>query len=259
MIESIRYHGGKSCQRTGGWIASKLPFDKRSVYIETHAGMLGVLLSRPRANSELVNDLNSRLCNFWRVLIDDGDALIDRVSNTPHSRELFDGCRDAIDEGSDLERAWKYFVVISQSLFAGDGDASWFRSVRLDSVSPPRYDWRLEDIRKRILRVQVDNCPALDILEKFADWGDAVIYVDPPYADTHNTPYTESDGDRDEMRDLLMAQRGQVAVSGYGSEWDSLGWVRHEMVKRTTLTSGKLGNERIEVLWCNYELEPKLL
>ena len=259
-IKAIRYYGGKASDKTGGWIASKLPVVKRSVYVETHAGMLGVLLSRPRVNIELVNDLDSRLANFWRVLRDDGDNLIDMVDNTPHSREIFNESLSAIDDGNELQRAYKYFVVISQSLFCGVGNASWARWLHTEIPRPPLRAPQLVAIKKRIQSVHVDNCPAINLLERFADNIEAVIYVDPPYANTYNEPYAVVRYDRDETFELLKAQRGQVAVSGYDDEWDDLGWVKHTRAK-TLVPPGATSStsNRLEALWCNFELTPRLL
>lgn len=46
-------------------------------------------------------------------------------------------------------------------------------------------------------------------------------------------------------------QQGRVAVSGYGDEWDCLGWRRVEkegLVRRPNQTARKV----VEVLWMNY-------
>ena len=48
-----------------------------------------------------------------------------------------------------------------------------------------------------------------------------------------------------------MAQRGAVGISGYGNEWDVLGWRK---VTRPALRRQINGGEaRLEVLWLNGE------
>ena len=81
--------------------------------------------------------------------------------------------------------------------------------------------------------------------------------VDPPYADTNNEPYAVVRHDREETADLLKAQRGKVAISGFDDEWDGLGWLRHEREKSVNVTKAR--TRRLEVLWTNYELEPRLI
>ena len=265
-LKAIRYYGGKSADKSGTWIASKIPVIKRTTYIETHAGMLGVLLLRPRVNCEIANDLNSRLMNFWDVLRTQREALVDLARYTPHARELFDRCLATIDEGDDLERAWKYFVVITQSLTSSDApNSSWTRNTGGDVragkgtrlLVPSLFEERLEAIGKRIRRVQLDNCPAITLLERFVDDPDTVIYVDPPYADTNNEPYAVVRHDTDAMFEVLRQMRGRVAISGFDHEWDGLGWLRHERVKSVNVSKAR--TRRLEVLWTNYELEPRLI
>ena len=56
-----------------------------------------------------------------------------------------------------------------------------------------------------------------------------MVYVDPPYDNTIGTEGAYRHGvDRDALLDVLRVQRGRVAISGYGDEWDALGWERHE-------------------------------
>ena len=73
-LSALAYLGGKSVnatQSTGRWIHSLLPISNtRSIYVEPFCGMCGVLLQRPPLGCEVINDLNSRLINWWRVIRD---------------------------------------------------------------------------------------------------------------------------------------------------------------------------------------------
>ena len=64
------------------------------------------------------------------------------------------------------------------------------------------------------------------------------------------TAYSVRGVDWDRLADLLMAQRGAVGVSGYGDEWDRLGWRRvTRPALRRQINGG--GEARMEVLWLN--------
>ena len=76
-----------------------------------------------------------------------------------------------------------------------------------------------------------------------------VVYCDPPYYSTDRR-YTENDVDIQALTDALLEQKGQVAVSGYGEEWNHLGWRVVEKEVRAT-ASGK-NQVRTERLWMNY-------
>ena len=60
------YFGGKT--RIADQIVAALP-PHRS-YVEPFAGSCAVLLAKPRARIETVNDLDRELVTFWRVLRD---------------------------------------------------------------------------------------------------------------------------------------------------------------------------------------------
>ena len=74
------------------------------------------------------------------------------------------------------------------------------------------------------------------------------IYADPPHPSATTTGYVVRDFDRDGLADVLMAQRGAVGISGYGDEWDVLGWRK---VTRPALCRQINGGARLEVLWLN--------
>ena len=78
-------------------------------------------------------------------------------------------------------------------------------------------------LRDRMRHVRLINRDVCDVLEKTADVPDYVIYCDPPYQNVDTSPYRRSPFDRGRFVQLLKAQRGAVAVSGYGNEWDCLG------------------------------------
>ena len=57
------------------------------------------------------------------------------------------------------------------------------------------------------------------------------------------------------MTDLLLVQQGQVAISGYGQEWDHLGWTRSEKESRFVFNGEtSISESRVEVLWMNYDI-----
>ena len=257
VIDGVNYYGGKSSKNwgSGRWVKSMLPWDWNSLYVETHGGMLGVMLSRPPTKREIANDLNGRVVNWWRVVRTRLDEFKHMLEFTPCAQEEFDLARATIDEGSDIERAWKFMIAVTQSLKATDNDASWAWTLHSASHRTFRYEDRLDAIGRRVESVQLDNRPAVEVIERMADAPRVVMYCDPPYANTHNKSYSVVRFDRERMLDALRQQRGRVAISGYGSEWDELGWDRHERVKPVgSFTSGNVGSEATEVLWTNYEV-----
>ena len=258
----IGYYGGKA-GRNGKWITSLLPdIEPKQLYIETHAGLLGVLLQRDKASDEWANDLNGRIVNWWLVARDRMDDLIRALKWTPYSERLYNEYRVSLDEGDELERAVKMTIVLNQGFMHGDGNAwGWVRHYggggargRIEQVRS------IEQIRERIEHLQLFNEPAVKMLRRLVNRPNAVIYVDPPYRNAGSTkPYAIDQQDYAETIDLLIQQTGKVAVSGYHDDWDALlehGWRRHTMSTTSSVTNAKIGDKRpkrVEVLWTNYD------
>lgn len=102
--------------------------------------------------------------------------------------------------------------------------------------------------RSRTVRLEcVDVCVLLDQI-KDLDYG--TIYANPPYPTANTTGCAVRGFDRARLADVRMAQQGAVGISGYGDEWDLLGWRR---VTRPALRRQFKGNgeARLAVLWLN--------
>ena len=250
---SLPYHGGKRGYGKGEWIASNLPWERQSTYVEPFAGMLGVLLARRPVKIELVNDLNERVVNWWRAVRDQPQEFAHLVENTPYSRAEFLWAEENLDNPDipPIRRALAFHVKIQQGFMHGDGGTGW--SVTMSSAVGNRGLFRGESIialADRIRAVQLECRDATDILKRIAGFQDAVVYADPPYPTADTSPYTINQVDMKALADLFQAQKGAVAVSGYGSEWDMLGWARVEMacLRRQIKNNSE---PRTEVLWLN--------
>ena len=120
-------------------------------------------------------------------------------------------------------------------------------------VSRESFIERIDQIRDRVIGVQLANMPAVELLERVCDNPDVVAYCDPPYADANTGSYAVVQHDTAAMFDVLRQVRGRVAISGYGSEWDALGWHRSEYATYANLKDGF--DKRTEVLWSNFKPE----
>ena len=61
---AFRYHGAKF--RISGWVHQHLPAHR--TYGEPFGGAAGLLLTKARSYSEVYNDLDGDVVNFFRVL-----------------------------------------------------------------------------------------------------------------------------------------------------------------------------------------------
>ena len=263
-LYALPYYGGKSSRSLrglGAWIVNLLPpVAKKQIYVEPFAGMLGVLLQRQPAPFEFVSDIDDRLVTWWRVLRSQPADLCDLIERTPRARSEFSAALSiarASSEHSDLEVAWAVTVLLWQGMTNGinpkqTSDAQWSRPHK--HRARPSSE-RLMAVCARIKDVCIDNRPAEDVLRWTADKPNVVAYLDPPYQTAVTSPYEFSEVGSG-LTDLLLAQQGRIAISGYGDEWDHLGWNRHEMRLKTgaAALASKRDEDawRTEVLWGNY-------
>lgn len=266
MITSpaIRYHGGKF--RLAPWILDRFP-DHR-IYVEPFGGAAGVLIQKPRAYSEIYNDLDGDLVNFFRV-VQDADLrrqLVEACVFTPYAREEFEiAWQPAPDP---VERA-RRLVIRAQMGFGSAGATKGTTGFRIDTKREyetaqhvwAQYPASLEALGNRLAGVMIENRPAIEVISAH-DTGNTLFYVDPPYL--HETRCRVSMGTdrgyRHEMTDedhaallqALQAVEGMVIVSGYPNAlYDDLlrGWRRED--KRARISGGRGTAIRTECIWIN--------
>lgn len=259
--KSLPYFGGKA-GAVGDWIAAMLPY--RHGYVETHGGMAKVLLKRRMSNIEIINDVDLRIVDFWRVLREQKAALVELVRHTPHSREEFYAARNRMREvdwstRDELLRAWDVYVILQQAFQHSLRlhRTGWRRSFTTDPRTPSHMADRLDHLVARIEHVQLENIDALELLDRTRTVEDVVIYVDPPYyKKARYGTHLDDAGERADLVRMLKAQPGVVAISGYGDEWDDLEWRRLTLETKTPMANKAenpdLKNRR-EVLWLNFE------
>ena len=260
-LHALQYHGGKSVWTygVGRWIASLLPTDRKVTYAEPYAGMLGVLLNRRKCASEIVNDLNGRVVNWWLAIRDEPDEYKRLLLLTPYSETLYTEALETLDEGTSVQRAIKFQLVLMASQSHGDGDQHGGFSVRYKPGSSTlagnmhRLVHRLDALADRLRDVQLLCRPAVQVLERLEQVSEAVIYCDPPYPDTATNAYAVVQHDHEATFKSLQRQQGKVAISGYGDQWDHLGWHRSTHDVQVFGTSGSSAKPRTEVLWTNYK------
>src|SRR3990172_7097063 len=101
-VLAFGWYGGKFSHLR--WLLPLLP--KTTRYCEPFGGSAAVLLNREPSSVETYNDIDGEVCNFFRVLRDQKDKLIEAIGLTPFSREEFYfACVDWGPHLADLERA----------------------------------------------------------------------------------------------------------------------------------------------------------
>ncbi|MBN7483722.1 DNA adenine methylase [Mycobacteroides abscessus] len=250
----VAYYGAKTAlART---IVSMLPKHKR--YVEPFAGSLAVLLAKPHAPLEVVNDLDRNLMVFWKVLRDRPTELARVCMLTPHSRVERDLAKHIPSDVTDLERARLVWSALVQGRTGTLANTGWRHTSRaVDGRMLRSYVQRIERVAERIRDVSLECRPALEVIEKYGSSDDNLIYADPPYLGStrrHNYKVEMlSEAKHRELGEALRGCRATVVLSGYHSPlYDALygDWFRVELAA-TTGQGNVQGIERTEVLWSN--------
>ena len=258
--QPLRWFGGKQRDSKGKWIACMLPWGAGDVYVEPFGGQMSVLLYRAPVKCEVYNDLDGHVVNWWRVLRAEEERLGKAIERLPHAREELVWAMQVLelaDEADRFDRALAFYACCMLSQNPTDPGSFLLRLH--PNVSPGTWTTeRVAILAERIRNVQLENVDALRLLERTAERPHCVIYCDPPYAQavSGGKDY-RVEVDYDLLFERLGAQKGKVAISGYGSEWDGLGWRRYELeTSMPSLAGWGVGVfPRTEVLWLNYDPE----
>lgn len=261
------WYGGKFSHLD--WLLPLLP--QCWHYCEPFAGSGAVLLNRPPSAVETYNDLDGEVVNFFRVLREEKDRLIESIGLTPFSREEFALACTLDPNVSDLERARRFYVRARQVRTGLAQKASVGRWANCKNTSRAGMSgvvsrWlggveNLEFIAERLLRVQIENRPAVELIQLY-DSHETLFYCDPPYihktrGDTNAYGHEMTDGQHRELANTLNAVKGLVAISNYDDDlmeelYPAPKWKKYySSVKTIHSTKDK----RQEVLWVNYDLE----
>jgi len=257
------WYGGKFSHLN--WLLPLLP--RCHHYCEPFAGSAAVLLNRDPSPVETYNDIDGEVANFFGVLRDQKDRLIESIGLTPFSREEFFHAVSANGKPlSDLERARRFFVRARQARTGLAQTASLGRWANCKNTTRAgmsgvvsRWLGSVEDlpaIALRLLRVQIENRPAIEVIKLYDDRA-TLFYCDPPYVhstrgDSKAYRFEMDDSAHRELAEVLRACRGKVAVSGYRCDLlDRLyaGWRRFDANPKHCHSIKKV---RQEALWMKY-------
>jgi len=266
-LVAFGWYGGKYVHLD--WLLPLLPQTRH--FCEPFGGSAAVLINREPSPIETYNDIDGEIVNFFRVLRDKKEELVKKIGLTPFSYEEY---LTAISERgnpslSDVERARMFYVLARQTrtgLAQGASPGRWAYCVLTSRAgmagAVSRWLGAVEDlplIAQRLLRVQIENKPAVEVVKKY-DSKETLFYCDPPYphecrGDSHAYGYEMSDEEHRELAKVLHNASGLVAISSYRcalmdklySDWKYIeaGEKRCHSVKKM----------RKEALWVNYDLK----
>lgn len=277
MTGPLKWHGGKH------YLARKIVamMPPHTHYVEPFAGGLSVLLAKePEGVSEVVNDLNGELANFWACLRDRiAFGILQRqLEAMPFSEADWRAAGEpdqaegywARSPNAPVDRAIAFFVRCRQSLAGRMKSFSPLsRNRTRRGMNEQASSWLsavdgLPAVHERLKRVVILNRDALDVIYT-QDGKDTLFYFDPPYLhETRQaTDVYEEEMTYEQHVMLLMALqkvRGRFILSGYVNDlYDRTarksGWRRVDFDMPNHAAGGKAKRRMVECVWCNFDPE----
>lgn len=207
-------------------------------YIEPFFGGGSIFFAKATALIETINDLDSAVMGFYQVLRDQPEEFIRLAQLTPYSRELYNECRDTWQAQTDpVKRAWRWWVVMRMSF---SGFPTWGSSITLsrrgmaDTTSKLLSSVaQLPEIVARLQRAQIENAPALRVLERYCTTS-SLAYLDPPYISGTRSAgeyaCEMTDADHETLVQAILRLPGRFVLSGYVhaiyKPLEAAGWTR---------------------------------
>lgn len=257
------WYGGKFNHLN--WLLPLLP--EAHHYCEPFAGSAAVLLNRRPSPIETYNDIDGEVVNFFRVLRNEKDRLIQAIGLTPFSREeFFYAVNDSAEELDPFERARLFFVRARQARTGLAQTATLGRWANCKNTSRAGMSgvvsrWlgsveTLPEIAERLLRVQIENRPALEVIQLY-DSPNSLFYCDPPYphesrGDIKAYEFEMQNEDHAALAGLLHKIKGKAAVSGYRCELMDTLYGDWRCVEAPEKQIHSVKQPRTEALWVNY-------
>ena len=261
-VIAFGWYGGKFSHLD--WLLPLLP--ECHHYCEPFAGSAAVLLNRAPSPVETYNDIDGEVVNFFKILREQGPELERALALTPFSREEFHRAVVGSPKNSPFERARLFYIRARQTRTGLAQTATLGRWANCKDTSRAGMSgvvsrWlggvdQLPEIASRLIRVQIENRPATDVMRLY-DSKKTLFYCDPPYlhstrGDSKAYGFEMVEDEHLQLSAVLHSLKGKVAISGYRNKlMDKLykGWRRFDATEKQCHSIKQL---RQECLWMNY-------
>jgi DNA adenine methylase len=247
-------------------------------YVELYGGGAVLLARDPldqalwlpgkRGVTEVANDLNGQLSNFWDVLR--SETLFSEFKRIVETNSLprADPQRTHShnhDGRPSVAEAAAFFIYCRQSPAGNFKDSASMTRTAARRQKPRKVSKWLRSIEglvavhERLKRVLLENAPVIKLIQQ-QDGPGTLFYCDP--RDLHETCSTTdacgnemTEADHRELLNVLKKCRGKVMLSGYPSglyDQTLSDWNRHTFDMSNHAAGGGQKGQETEVLWVNY-------
>jgi len=211
MNSPLPYIGGKS--KLADRIVKMVPEHK--TYCEVFAGALWVFFRKEPSRWEVINDLDSDLITFYRVLQNHLEEFLRQFKWLLSSREWFEDWKGQLNGRglTDIQRAARYYYV-QRHAFAGRPKNPSFGShpQKLPKINLLRLEEELSAIHLRLLGVTIENLDWRTCLNR-CDRQETFFFLDPPYWERKDYKFNLDPSDYSEMANILGGIAGKFLLT----------------------------------------------
>lgn len=209
------YIGGKS--RLAPQIIEQIP--EHNIYCEVFGGAAWVFFRKEPSVVEVVNDLDSNLINFYRVVQNHKQEFLNQFGWVLNSRELFNDWNAQMENGggvrlTDIQRAARYFFL-QRSAYGGRVTGRTY-GVQVDGRAPrvnlERLEGDMEIVRLRLANVRIENLPWGEFIPRY-DKPETFFFCDPPYYLKPMYKHNLTLPDYEAMAELLAGIKGKFLLT----------------------------------------------
>ena len=266
----LKYPGSKN--KIADKIIALFPDNYRNMtYLEPFFGSGAVFFQKAPSIIETINDLNEEVYNFFKQVREHGELLAKLVEYTPWSRQELENA--LIQSESDIENA-RRFLVRCWFTIGSDGvtryrSSGWSHNIKDNNgniYSFAKLPAVIKDVSYRLMPkkdncVQIENKDAFGLIEKYKNYENVLMYLDPPYVKStlkvkKKYQVEMSDADHVRLCNLINTSKAKIILSGYENRiYDE----HLQGFMKTGIQAYDIkGNKRLEVLWTNYSVANEL-
>lgn len=257
----ITYYGGKL-----NMLKHILPLiPKHRIYTESFFGGGAVFFAKEPVESEVINDTNNMVVNFFEVVKTDFDRLKLKIEMTLFSRASYSVAHMIYKMPhlfDKIQQAWSFYIATNMGFSCQIGSWGYDKyGKRVKAFQNKKLIFN-DEMYKRLENAQIENSDACKVIQS-RDTEDAFHYVDPPYIDVNQGHYSGySETEYEKLLDTISDIKGKFLLSSYPSKileeytkknrWFTKSFNKPLSAKKSQ--EGKPRDRKIEVLTANYPL-----
>lgn len=229
-------------------------FPKHNCYVEPFFGAGGMFFNKPKANYNILNDLDSDVFNLFNVVMNSKNDLINAFKIMPIHKDLLDYWKEN-KETDEIKKALRFLLLSNFTLLGTGTQLSYLTSDAENTILK-----NIELTQKKLYGCRFNNDDfrkffnAISFRGREKDALNTFVYCDPPYLET-NDNYSNSftENDSNDLFDCLESKGCKFAMSEFDHPF-----ILEQAKKRglNVIVIGErqnLKNRRTEILVTNYE------